>query len=155
MKKLFYIVLVIVALMVISRFVKEKSNTAATTTAVTAETSEPVTATLPDINCVCDTEPACNPGDENCDPDAAKSTCNCEQPNGETVTIEQTVEEVRKSTPTKLPATMKPSLTTKQLPRRRHPLRPRLSRQQNNRVTLGKKMLSKSCSGEQLFYCFL
>ena len=28
MKKLFYIVLVIVALMVISRFVKEKSNTA-------------------------------------------------------------------------------------------------------------------------------
>ena len=46
MKKLFYIVLVIVALMVISRFVKEKSNTAATTTAVTAETSEPVTATL-------------------------------------------------------------------------------------------------------------
>ena len=45
MKKLFYIVLVIVALMVISRFVKEKSNTAATNTAVTAETSEPVTAT--------------------------------------------------------------------------------------------------------------
>ena len=50
---------------------------------------------------------------------------------------------LRKSTPTKLPATTKPSLTTKQLPRRRHPLRPRLSRQQNNRVTLGKKMLSK------------
>ena len=89
MKKLFYIVLVIVALMVISRFVKEKSNTAATTTAVTAETSEPVTATLP----------ACNPGDENCDPDAAKSTCNCEQPNGETVTIEQTVEEVEEINP--------------------------------------------------------
>ena len=86
MKKLFYIVLVIVALMVISRFVKEKSNTAATTT-------------LPDINCVCDTEPACNPGDENCDPDAAKSTCNCEQPNGETVTIEQTVEEVEEINP--------------------------------------------------------
>ena len=85
--------------MVISRFVKEKSNTAATTTAVTAETSEPVTATLPDINCICDTEPACNPGDENCDPDAAKSTCNCEQPNGETVTIEQTVEEVEEINP--------------------------------------------------------
>lgn len=99
MKKLFYIVLVIVALMVISRFVKEKSNIAATTTAVTAETSEPVTATLPDISCICDTEPACNPGDENCDPDAAKSTCNCEQPNGETVTIEQTVEEVEEINP--------------------------------------------------------
>ena len=50
-------------------------------------------------HCVCDTEPACNPGDENCDPDAAKSTCNCEQPNGETVTIEQTVEEVEEINP--------------------------------------------------------
>ena len=35
----------------------------------------------------------------NCDPDAAKSTCNCEQPNGETVTIEQTVEEVEEINP--------------------------------------------------------
>ena len=143
MKKLFYIVLVIVALMVISRFVKEKSNTAATTTAVTAETSEPVTAVV--VAAVLKTAIPMPPN--------RPATAN--SPTAKPLPSSRPLKRLRKSTPTKLPATMKPSLTTKQLPRRRHPLRPRLSRQQNNRVTLGKKMLSKSCSGEQLFYCFL
>ncbi len=92
MKKLFYIVLVIVALMVISRFVKENGRIASTTPAV--ETSDPVTATLPDPNCICDSVPACDPADENCNSDATKSICKCTQANGETITIEQDVEEV-------------------------------------------------------------
>lgn len=99
MKKLFYIVLVIVALMVISRFVKER-NQSETVVAVSAvDISEPVTETLPDVNCVCDAEPACAPGDENCDPDQTKSTCDCKQANGETVTIEETVEAVEETNP--------------------------------------------------------
>ena len=147
MKKLFYIVLVIVALMVISRFVKEKSNTAATTTAVTAETSEPVTATLPN--------PPATRVMKTAIPMPPNRPATANSPTAKPLPSSRPLKRLRKSTPTKLPATMKPSLTTKQLPRRRHPLRPRLSRQQNNRVTLGKKMLSKSCSGEQLFYCFL
>ena len=99
MKKLFYIVLVIVALMVISRFIKERNRVENTVTVTAADISEPVTETLPDVNCICDAEPACNPGDENCDPDQTKSTCDCKQPNGETVTIEETVEEVEETNP--------------------------------------------------------
>ena len=97
MKKLFYIVLVIVALMVISRFVKESGHPNSTPSSV--ETSDPVTATLPDPNCICDSEPACDTMDENCDPDATKTICKCTQSNGETITIEQDVEEVVETNP--------------------------------------------------------
>ena len=97
MKKLFYIVLVIVALMVISRFVKENGHPISTPSSV--ETSDPVTATLPDPNCICDSEPACDIADENCDPDATKTICKCTQANGETITIEQDVEEVVETNP--------------------------------------------------------
>lgn len=99
MKKLFYIVLVIVALMVISRFVKERGQNVATPSVTEQEASEPVTATLPDVNCICDAGPACQPGDADCDDTATKSTCNCQQANGETVTIEQTIEDVEEINP--------------------------------------------------------
>lgn len=99
MKKLFYIVLVIVALMVISRFVKERSHAVPAAVVNLQEASEPVTATLPDVNCICDAGPACQPGEADCDESATKSTCNCQQPNGETVTIEQTVEDVEEINP--------------------------------------------------------
>lgn len=99
MKKLFYIVLVIVALMVISRFIKEHNPSQPVPTAVQEETSEPITATLPDTDCICDSEPACTPGEEGCDENALKSTCNCRQADGQTVTIEETVEEVEEINP--------------------------------------------------------
>lgn len=99
MKKLFYIVLVIVALMVISRFIKERSSAVPAPVAGREEISEPVTATLPDANCICDSEPACTPGEDGCDENALKSTCNCRQADGQTVTIEQTVEEVEEINP--------------------------------------------------------
>ena len=97
MKKLFYIVLVIVALMVVSRFVKENGRLASTTPAV--EISDPVTATLPDPNCICDSEPACDAADANCDSDETKTICKCTQANGETITIEQDVEDVVETDP--------------------------------------------------------
>lgn len=96
MKKLFYIVLVIVALMVISRFIKENTPIAPTTT---VETSEPVTATLPDTNCICDSQPSCDSQDNNCDEDKLKTICRCQQANGEMITIEQDVEEVVEMNP--------------------------------------------------------
>ncbi len=98
MKKLFYIVLVIVALMVISRFVKENGKMEQTA-AAPIETSEPVTATLPDTNCICDSEPACDAADTNCNSDETKTICKCTQANGETITIEQDVEDVVETDP--------------------------------------------------------
>jgi len=99
MKKLFYIVLVIVALMVASRFIKEHSRQMPVPAVSQQDMSEPVTATLPDVNCICDSAPACTPGEEGCDENALKSTCDCRQPDGQTVTIEQTVEEVEELNP--------------------------------------------------------
>lgn len=97
MKKLFYIVLVIVALMVISRLVKENNSTNANNSAI--ETSDPVTATLPDTNCICDSQPSCDPQNNDCDTEALKTICRCTQANGETITIEQNVEEVVETNP--------------------------------------------------------
>ncbi len=99
MKKLFYIVLVIVALMVISRFVKERNPMTQTTPAVEQETSDPVTATLPDVDCICDSQSVCAEGEDGCDEQATTSTCNCRQADGKTVVIEQTVEEVEEVNP--------------------------------------------------------
>ena len=97
MKKLFYIVLVIVALMVISRFVKENGKVPQSAPAV--ETSEPVTATLPEANCICDSQSVCDSQDETCDNEATKTICKCKQANGETITIEQDVEDVVEMNP--------------------------------------------------------
>lgn len=155
MKKLFYIVLVIVALMVISRFVKEKATPPRQPLPLRPKPQNPLPPLCRILTASATPNPPATRVMKTAIPMPPNRPATANSPTAKPLPSSRPLKRLRKSTPTKLPATMKPSLTTKQLPRRRHPLRPRLSRQQNNRVTLGKKMLSKSCSGEQLFYCFL
>ena len=107
MKKLFYIALVIVLLMIISYFVKEghnKNRVAASkesgvVTVVAPERPAEVNG-QPVVSCTCETECSCPEGVENCNEcEAAREACKCETESGDIVEIKEEVVDVEEINP--------------------------------------------------------
>lgn len=106
MKKLFYIVLVVILLMIVSYFVKEghnKTQPAAERTAVvdTVDAEQPAEVNgQAVVSCTCETECSCPEGIENCDEcEAAREACKCQTEDGDIVEVEEEVEDVEEINP--------------------------------------------------------
>ncbi len=102
MKKLFYIVLVVILLMIVSYFVKEghnKTQPAAAEETVDAEQPAEVNGQAV-VSCTCETECSCPEGIENCDEcEAAREACKCQTEDGDIVEVEEEVEDVEEINP--------------------------------------------------------
>ncbi len=80
MKKLFYVVLIVLIVLVIGSFVQQN----------TEETVTPTTEVIDVVACDCDAKCACQEADENCDCIAQKAACDCASSESE---AEEVVEE--------------------------------------------------------------
>ena len=78
MKKLFYIVLISITLLLICAYIKG-------TVPQHAPTTEEVTST---DNCICNSECICHENELDCSCSQTKTTCSCAQKDGKTITIE-------------------------------------------------------------------
>ena len=107
MKKLFYIVLVVILLMIVSYFVKEGHNKTQPTTTEETAVVDTVDAEQPAevngqavVSCTCETECYCPEGIENCDEcEAAREACKCQTEDGDIVEVEEEVEDVEEINP--------------------------------------------------------
>lgn len=85
MKKLFYIVLIVVLVIVAGAYLKSKPAPLPT-----AEQQPQTSEEMPEdrSDCVCDTECICPAEDPDCDCAQTKSTCSCTQKDGRIITLE-------------------------------------------------------------------
>lgn len=107
MKKLFYIILVIILLTIVSYFVKEGHNRPQPTVNEESTTvniaDEPQSVEINGqalVSCTCETECTCPEGIENCgECEAAREACKCQTEDGNIVEVEENVEDVEEVNP--------------------------------------------------------